>query len=299
MGAQYGQFPVQYQQGQAPPAPPPIPAHYGSTRPVPTQEYQKTATVKNPVNVKKHTIQLKPLPDQPNVLSISFTFDADEPCRISTFVMCREDKKVACKLTASSSGSREPVMYQAGLNQQFPASDEAALMHTLNISAHGHQQWLGQEPDIFPLVVRVDCLTAEARSQGRSLEQAPVGDSLPSWLNAQTTYCKLQPHEEGGWGAQVLMQKIWVQGTSFELQEIYGLEQNRSSNRAGGLDDIEGKDCVICMNAERNTTVLPCRHMCMCYDCAQAIKVQASQAKCPICRNEIESMLKITLPPRA
>ncbi len=65
------------------------------------------------------------------------------------------------------------------------------------------------------------------------------------------------------------MQKIWVQGTSFELQEIYGLEQNRSSARASGLDDIEGKDCVICMNAERNTTVLPCRHMCMCYDCAQ------------------------------
>jgi E3 ubiquitin-protein ligase MGRN1 len=96
----------------------------------------------------------------------------------------------------------------------------------------------------------------------------------------------------------VLMQKIWVQGTSFELQEIYGLEQNRSSNRANGVEDIEGKDCVICMNAERNTTVLPCRHMCMCYDCAQAIKVQATQAKCPICRNEVESMLKITLPPR-
>jgi hypothetical protein len=60
---------------------PPIPQQFGGPRPVPTQEYQKTATVKNPVNLKKHTISLTPLPDQPHILSVSFTFDADEPCR--------------------------------------------------------------------------------------------------------------------------------------------------------------------------------------------------------------------------
>ncbi len=80
----------------------------------------------------------------------------------------------------------------AQLNQTFPPTDEAAITHTLDISSFAHQQWLGQEPEVFPLVIRIECLTAEARSQGRSLAQAPVGDSLPSWINAQTTYCKLQ-----------------------------------------------------------------------------------------------------------
>jgi hypothetical protein len=27
--------------------------------------------------------------------------------------------------------------------------------------------------------------------------------------------------------------------------------------------------CVICLVNDRDTTVLPCRHMCMCQDCAQ------------------------------
>ncbi len=73
IGGQYAQYPA----AQAPPIPP----QFGGPRPVPTQEYQKTATVKNPVNLKKHTISLTPVPDQPHILSISFTFDADEPCR--------------------------------------------------------------------------------------------------------------------------------------------------------------------------------------------------------------------------
>ena len=35
------------------------------------------------------------------------------------------------------------------------------------------------------------------------------------------------------------------------------------------LEDAEERLCVICLVNERNTTVLPCRHMCMCNECAQ------------------------------
>ncbi len=47
-------------------------------------------------------------------------------------------------------------------------------------------------------------------------------------------------------------------------------------NQAGGplrpeLSEAEAEDrlCVICLVNERDTTVLPCRHMCMCHECAQ------------------------------
>lgn len=98
------------------------------------------------------------------------------------------------------------------------------------------------------------------------------------------------------WGLQILKQKIWVTGTSYELQEIYGMDSNRLHGGPGGgaaAEDVEGRECVICMSAERDTTVLPCRHMCMCQPCASALKLQTN--KCPICREEIESLLHIKI----
>ncbi len=37
----------------------------------------------------------------------------------------------------------------------------------------------------------------------------------------------------------------------------------------GTLEENEERLCVICLVNERDTTVLPCRHLCMCHDCAQ------------------------------
>jgi Zinc finger, C3HC4 type (RING finger) len=50
---------------------------------------------------------------------------------------------------------------------------------------------------------------------------------------------------------------------------------------------------VICLVNDRDTTVLPCRHMCMCHECAQELRKQTS--KCPICRNHVESLLHIMM----
>lgn len=43
-------------------------------------------------------------------------------------------------------------------------------------------------------------------------------------------------------------------------QEIYGLEQSVAAARADDPDNEE-RLCVICLVNERDTTVLPCRHM--------------------------------------
>ncbi|GJP84434.1 hypothetical protein CLOP_g14492 [Closterium sp. NIES-67] len=121
-----------------------------------------------------------------------------------------------------------------------------------------------------------------------------------------------------------LKQKIWVDGTSYEVQEIYGIEQcgrattgrGRKGEQAAGEggeggkggggsalegeeedeDEVAGKECVICMSAPRDTTVLPCRHMCMCADCAKVLRYQTN--KCPICRQPVQSLLEIRVPPR-
>ena len=41
-------------------------------------------------------------------------------------------------------------------------------------------------------------------------------------------------------------------------------------------------ECVICLTEPRDTTVIPCRHMCLCYECALQLRLNTN--RCPICR---------------
>jgi len=69
----------------------------------------------------------------------------------------------------------------------------------------------------------------------------------------------------------------------------------QGGRQAQGLtaEQDEERLCVICLVNERDTTVLPCRHMCMCHECAQELRKQTS--KCPICREHVESLLYIRM----
>jgi hypothetical protein len=52
-------------------------------------------------------------------------------------------------------------------------------------------------------------------------------------------------------------------------------------------------ECVICMSDERDTMLLPCRHLCLCSTCAQSLRYQASS--CPICRCPFKAALNIRI----
>lgn len=99
-------------------------------------------------------------------------------------------------------------------------------------------------------------------------------------------------------------------GLTYELQEIYGIDGSVTAapkterNGAAGdgqtdstqpaKDEIEipeGAECIICLCEPRNTTVLPCRHMCLCSECAEELR--KSSSTCPICRTCVEALLQI------
>ncbi|KRH02118.1 hypothetical protein GLYMA_17G016900v4 [Glycine max] len=72
--------------------------------------------------------------------------------------------------------------------------------------------------------------------------------------------------------------------------ELYGI----GSSTAADFDDNDpGKECVICMTEPKDTAVLTCRHMCMCGDCAKALRPQSN--KCLICRQPIEELIEIKI----
>jgi len=62
--------------------------------------------------------------------------------------------------------------------------------------------------------------------------------------------------------------------TCYESKEIYGLDDS---------------DCVVCLTEPKCVTLLPCRHFCVCHNCAMRL-----EKSCPVCRSKIVSFIKFS-----
>ncbi|GBG71477.1 hypothetical protein CBR_g8893 [Chara braunii] len=96
---------------------------------------------------------------------------------------------------------------------------------------------------------------------------------------------------DGFYGINVIKQVIWVDGVSYVLHDIFGIDRSRDEKTS--VNEDHSKECVICLAENRDTLALPCRHLCMCSECAKALRYQTN--KCPICRSELHSLLVINL----
>mmetsp|Transcript_32493 Transcript_32493/g.71011 ORF Transcript_32493/g.71011 Transcript_32493/m.71011 type:complete len:338 (-) Transcript_32493:259-1272(-) len=265
------------------------PAPHSYEPPAQPEQTQKTSTIRNDVNLKKKTLEVHEDPAKPNHLALSFSFDAAAPCSISVFFNANENVQDSCRLTQQSGAIPGPrVHFKKGLGQVFKL-DSA---YSLDLSTVPQKDLLATGPERFPVIVRLETIKKEGNEE-REFSQPP-GGPLPKWVQAQTTYATLVKGEDGKYIVRVLKQKIWVDGTSYELQEIYGIEGSAGGTGAAG--DDTGKECVICMSEARDTTVLPCRHMCMCSGCAKLLRHQTN--RCPICRTMVEGLLEIKVEPR-
>lgn len=101
------------------------------------------------------------------------------------------------------------------------------------------------DAEIYPLVVKAEALPLDPHET----------DGNPSF---QITLASFEKREKGDYKVHVMKQILWVNGTRYELQEIYGI----GNAGDGDFDDLEsGRECVICLSEPRDVTVLPCRHM--------------------------------------
>lgn len=53
-----------------------------------------------------------------------------------------------------------------------------------------------------------------------------------------------------------------------DLNDIYGIDNNTAN-----IADESQKECTVCFVANKDTVVLPCRHMCLCIDCSQIVRM--------------------------
>eukprot|EP00760_Papus_ankaliazontas_P006700 PhM_4_TR13141/c0_g1_i1/m.58403 len=105
-------------------------------------------------------------------------------------------------------------------------------------------------------------------------------------------------------------QLLQVGTAVYKLEDVYGGEDSVTNNNnavdsdgspspannSGGVElgtvipDSEDNVCVVCLCEPKDTTVLPCRHMCLCMGCAEIVKAQTN--KCPMCRQAIVQLVK-------
>ncbi|CAG9464265.1 unnamed protein product [Pedinophyceae sp. YPF-701] len=260
---------------------------------------QQTQKIKNLVNLHKSSLKLVPFAEDPNKLKVEFTFDSSAPCTVTTLVLAGEVNKQG--LLDANPGGCKPgprVAFPEGLGHKF-----ASAQHFVDMSKCDHDVMASAEGDLYPLVIRLEALTQAARDQGKTLDDLAIGSEQPAWVQSQTTYAVVTRTEAGQWVAKVIKQKIMFDGTPYELQEIYGLQAAAANGgTAEGTPIAEDPDdgsteCIICMSQARDTAVLPCRHMCMCKECAQALisptNTSSTRAKCPICRRMVSNILTI------
>uniref|UniRef100_A0A7S0F4Y5 RING-type domain-containing protein n=1 Tax=Hanusia phi TaxID=3032 RepID=A0A7S0F4Y5_9CRYP len=83
--------------------------------------------------------------------------------------------------------------------------------------------------------------------------------------------------QDGSKAMNVVRQIILTNKAAYISQEIFGCSES---------EDDGQEDCVICLSEPKDTTLLPCRHLCVCHSCFSRLEL------CPVCRSPFTAYLR-------
>ncbi|XP_054154468.1 E3 ubiquitin-protein ligase MGRN1-like [Oppia nitens] len=222
------------------------------------------------------------------VYNIEFAFDSDVRCAITIHYLCTEEVTSNGLIYTSkeSNMSSETFFFKRGPNQLFSQSS-----HVFNPSLFSDEELTyrtidekGEYDGSVLLPVVIHCVAQEGEEPRQS----------------HTLIAVVERNHENTHIIKPLKQKLFVDGLTYLLQEIYGIENKNALTVTGDTslsnnndEDIEdnASECVICMSDSRDTLILPCRHLCLCNGCADSLRYQANN--CPICRAPFRALLQL------
>ncbi|KAL0548289.1 hypothetical protein IC582_012737 [Cucumis melo] len=250
--------------------------------PLPIVEHRQAKKVRNDVNVHKDTLKIEVDEQNPDHHLVSFVFDALYDGSITILFFAKEEPN--CRFVPVYPDAFKPVKipFQKGPAQKF--FQPVGTGFDLGFFDLDDLSKPSPAEDTFPLVI-----SAETCSPSQSDDER-IGEPQQDNSHMQITQAVLEKKNGGPFQVKVIRQLLWIDGVRYELREIFGI----GSSSAEGFDDNDtGKECVICMTEPKDTAVLPCRHLCMCSECAKELRLQSN--KCPICRQPIEELIEIRI----
>uniref|UniRef100_A0A8C2GN44 E3 ubiquitin-protein ligase n=1 Tax=Cyprinus carpio TaxID=7962 RepID=A0A8C2GN44_CYPCA len=246
--------------------------------------HEPVKTLRSLINIRKDTLRLvrcnedMKLPGQEvgkshSCYNIEFTFDADTQVTITIYYQAIEEFHNGVYLPQDSSLQSETVHFKRGVCQQF-----CLPSHYVNLSEWADEELsFDMDKDIYPMVV-----------------QAVVDEGDEHLGHSHVLLATFEKHMDGSYCVKPLKQKQVVDGVSYLLQEIYGIENKYNSQESKVAEDEisdNSAECVVCLSDVRDTLILPCRHLCLCNACADTLRYQANC--CPICRLPFRALLQI------
>ncbi|KAE9555341.1 hypothetical protein FO519_001423 [Halicephalobus sp. NKZ332] len=223
------------------------------------------------INVRRDSVKfVKVDSEQDSCYRLEFIFDADTDCYVQIHFFAKEFVE-GDKIHFISKGKHESsnrVSFTMGADQVF----DQYLFFPQQYNFPFHYEG----GSFFPIVIEV-----------RSI--ANVGRKLSAQV--QATFCSIERSSDqtAAFILKPLKQKLIVDGVTYLMQEIYGIENKEKSSRT--IDD-NSAECIICMGNPRDTVILPCRHLCICCGCAEALRFKLQN--CPICRSPFKALFRFS-----
>ncbi|KAJ4851101.1 hypothetical protein Tsubulata_039756 [Turnera subulata] len=202
-------------------------------------------------------------------------------CNITVSYFAKEGSNCAFTPTYPEIYKPRKITFKKGLAQKFSQPSGTGI--DLGFFELDELSKASPQGDTIPLVIYAEA-SLPSLSSSKVQEQQLQGNVPP---NAQITLAALKKDKEGLFQVKLIKQILWVDRVRYELHEIYGID---SSGETAFNDSDAGEECVICITEPKDTAVLPCRHMCLCSECAKEIRLQLSQ--CPICRQQIHELIE-------
>jgi hypothetical protein len=76
--------------------------------------------------------------------------------------------------------------------------------------------------------------------------------------------------------------------THVQEQQPSRIEPPPSGTLSTAVASAEDENtCVVCLAAQRDSLLLPCKHMTMCAECTEAVLSSSSQPQCPVCGSSV------------
>ncbi|KAA0725051.1 E3 ubiquitin ligase RNF157 [Triplophysa tibetana] len=186
--------------------------------------HEPVKTLRSLINIRKDTLRLvrcnedMKLPGQEagkshSCYNIEFTFDADTQVAITIYYQAIEEfhNGVPIYLPQDSSLQSETVHFKRGVCQQF-----CLPSHYVNLSEWADEELLfDMDKEVFPMVV-----------------QAVVDEGDDHLGHSHVLLATFEKHMDESYCVKPLKQKQVVDGVSYLLQEIYGIENKYNSQES-------------------------------------------------------------------
>lgn len=112
-------------------------------------------------------------------------------------------------------------------------------------------------------------------------------DAIDAWTNA--ALADVEGADALRLHCKVAAQLLQVGSEVYSLEDVFDIDrEDEGAPAASEAEEVEGL-CAVCLMNPKDTTILPCRHMCLCSECAAQLRL--SYNRCPMCRGNIERLM--------